>query len=864
MAPEQAEGRDRRGAGGRRVRPRGILYDLLTGRPPFAGTSAARHLTQVRTRDPVPPRPWPRPSPATSNSICLKCLAEEPGPPVRVGRGELADDLDRFGAGVPVTARPVPPLVRLARCVARNPAPAALAAVVVAVVAAAPAAWFWHSWRTDSLEARALRDAIARGAAERRAADRELVALQATIGQRATERRPGWTWANRAELARAAALAADNPAALAALRAEAAAALFAPDLRKADPIAAGFSAGTAARSADGTRVALGMQNVTGGGVLGSWASLKVLVVDPDTGAKYADVSFPAGTVVRDGRRAPDRVVSLAYGPDGRWLFAGTRSARVVRIDTTADPPAVKVWNAPAQPDPLVVSADGAAVVGCCGTKIVRWDARTGAKTGEFEGPPGGGLAALPDGGLVAAFPEGLARAGGRGGKLDFPPPKAAGGYVRHPVAFPGGKLIAAARGGTIELWDADALATVGKFTDPDLLNRAAHAADVTGLAVHPSGAYLASAAADRSVKVWAVGSGLRVGGFQLPGTGPAALAWSAGGRFLLATGVGDTARFEFAAPAAERYAAPHPHPVAAAAVDPAGGVVALAEFEPGANARTLFRTDPAGLPAGALAVPDAARPALAVHPADGRVVATREAGLQWWHPDGSTAGPRFSDLPCRCPAFSADGGTLWAIADSKTVRAWDAATGAPRGGPWVNDAGETVLGQGSLEALAVGKVLAAAGGRDGAVRLFGPDVAMLKDFQSGNDPVAAVAVAPDDEFVAAGAQSGKLRLVRVADRTELAGVPDAHAGGVTAVSFAAGGTLLASGGNDRAVRFWRVGADGSAEPLAAVTGLPAPVRGVSFARSGERLVVQLLGGRAVRVWDVGVLRAQLSGLGLGW
>src|SRR5262249_49750381 len=108
-----------------------ILYEMLTGRPPFLGTDWVTTLLQVVPRAPVPPRELQPGTPRDLQTICLKCLEKEPGKRFATA-GELADDLGRFLAHEPIRARPVGPLGRLSRWRRRNPASAGSLSALVA------------------------------------------------------------------------------------------------------------------------------------------------------------------------------------------------------------------------------------------------------------------------------------------------------------------------------------------------------------------------------------------------------------------------------------------------------------------------------------------------------------------------------------------------------------------------------------------------------------------------------------------------------------------------------------------------------------------------------------------------------------
>lgn len=128
MAPEQMEGKstfttavDVYGLGG-------ILYELLTGQPPFRGETMASIMRKVLEEEPAPPRSIVPGIDPDLDTITLKCLEKIPGKRYATA-DQLAEDLERWLAGEPIHARAVTTWTRGLKWVRRRPAAAALIAV---------------------------------------------------------------------------------------------------------------------------------------------------------------------------------------------------------------------------------------------------------------------------------------------------------------------------------------------------------------------------------------------------------------------------------------------------------------------------------------------------------------------------------------------------------------------------------------------------------------------------------------------------------------------------------------------------------------------------------------------------------------
>jgi WD40 repeat protein len=134
MAPEQARGAKQVGPAADVYGLGAVLYELLSGHPPFKGANVVETLDQLRTCDPVPPRAFQPRLPRDVETICLTCLQKNPAKRYP-SADALADDLERFLAGRPIWARPVGAAERTWKWIRRNPALSASAAGVALTLA---------------------------------------------------------------------------------------------------------------------------------------------------------------------------------------------------------------------------------------------------------------------------------------------------------------------------------------------------------------------------------------------------------------------------------------------------------------------------------------------------------------------------------------------------------------------------------------------------------------------------------------------------------------------------------------------------------------------------------------------------------
>ncbi len=133
IAPEQANGKSNLTISADIYSLGAVLYELLTGRPPFVGETVMDTLRQASQNTPAKPSSIVNHTPRDLETVCLKTLEREPTARYKTAAA-LADDLENWLSGRPIRARPVSAAEQLWRWARRNPLPAALGLVLAIAI----------------------------------------------------------------------------------------------------------------------------------------------------------------------------------------------------------------------------------------------------------------------------------------------------------------------------------------------------------------------------------------------------------------------------------------------------------------------------------------------------------------------------------------------------------------------------------------------------------------------------------------------------------------------------------------------------------------------------------------------------------
>jgi WD40 repeat protein len=831
MAPEQALGKKGLTTAADVYALGAILYELLTGRPPFQADTSLETLRQLLDQEPLRPASLNAGVPRDLETVCLKCLAKDPQQ--RYGSAEaLAEELERWLAGEPIQARPAGRAERLWRWCRPNPALAGLTAVVAALLVAVAGSGVVAAVQYRRLadqeeqgrheaEERADAEALANyfhriALAQQELARDNLGRALEQLGECPAGRRQ-WEWYCLKRLCRLDPLVIRD-------QDEVSSVAFSPD--------------------DGERLASG----GGDGTIKVWNSR-------------------TGELIQKVPASNEPIYAVAYHPGGRHLAVAGADRQVRVWDLAAGKP---VFTCPGYAGTrygtaygVAFSPDGSRLAAGSEGAVNVWDWQSGRRLHSLSGhdPQRGiNVAFSPDGRLLASGSwrgDVLVWNAETGERLHALP-----GH-HHPVsalAFsPDSRLlISASFDRHLMVWDV----ATGRRLSALRGNKGL----VLGVAVSPDGSRLASVGEDKSVRVWEAATGREVLSLRGHTHASRCVAFSPDGRWLASAGQDKTIRvwdatppgederqelFTFKHPAGEVWSvavSPDGRLVAAGGIDAAGGLniegqeptVRVWDLESGREGPTFT-----GHPGVVFAI--------AWHPDGPRIASSgwderKMFVVKVW--DARTGQLHFALPPgdeSFAVAFSPDGKYLATGGTSQTVQVWDARTGqavSAREGH-----------NNEIRGLAFsrdGKYLATASA-DGAVKLW--DARRLDERQEARPFVQArtptvfmgLAFSPDGRRLVAAGEDHTAKIWDVPTGRELV-VLTGHSGDVWAAAFSPDpdGRWVASAGEDSTVKVWDSHTGTLLHSFRGHTGL---VPSVAFTPDGRRLVS---GSRdnTVKVWDL--------------
>jgi WD40 repeat protein/serine/threonine protein kinase len=816
MAPEQASGTSREIGPAADIYALGaILYEMLTGRPPFRAENLLTTLRQVVNEEPVAPNRLQPGVPHDLTTICLKCLQKEPRRRYATA-GELAEDLRRFLAGEPIFARPISPAERAWKWAKRRPA---VAALLTSLIVAALTLLFGSLWYNAQLQ-------IAAAEARKQRSDAEAAAAEAQRQETEALRQARFAREQQAETLRQSDLVKRQYDAMRR-------SLYTIQLNRVEEVWRSDPDRGLRLLEDKERCPTDLRDF-------AWdlyyhlckqerqftsshpGGARVLTFAPD-GKTFATVGkndtvvrvWDVGTCEeRAVRRFPKSIAAIAFAPDSRTLAVAVEDRAIRLWDLTTEkeraslPVTVSICC-------LIFSADGRSLVmGARDGSVRVWDVMGAKETTVLPGHTAKvvALAFSPDGKRLTSSAEDqtirvwdLTTKEERS-RLDL----GEQGPATLLTFSPDGKKLAvrAASKQNVEVWDIDVLS-------PQVIFKPVEEA-TAAVAFSPDSKLLASAGDDHVVKVWELESGSERYAFTGQAGRVRCLAFAPDGQRLASASDDGSVRLWVVGNRPDR--------------DPVrswGGKVAALTFAPDGKALA------AAADFGVIKVCD---PTTLddLTSFDGR-------------PNGATA-----------LAYTSDSRVLAVSFNDGSIRLWDA--GRQR------EIGKLTGHRQRVWSIAFSPddLLLASAGDDGTIRLW--DLSIRKEqrtLQSNGLPVLCVVFSPDGKTLTSGSADGAVQVWDVSTgdlRTRLEG----HRERVLVVRFSPDGKLLVTGGMDEAVKIWKVD---TLTEHANLIGHVGYVFSVAFSPDGKTLAVGS-GARAgsklpgdVKLWDVatGHCRARLSG-----